>query len=117
MAKRVRVPISTARSKLFQLSDLVRNAADETVVVLEQRGGVESVALVREARLAYLEARVSEIERRDQPSFTLAGSLTSDLDDDGLDGALRAIRAEWSAGGPPELPTAGASRKVRRPRR
>jgi hypothetical protein len=96
MAKRVSVPISTARARLFHLTDLVRTSGDDTVVVLEQRGAGERVALVREARLAYLEARVTELEKREKPAFTLAGSLTSDLDDDGLIGALRAIRKEWT---------------------
>ena len=79
MGKRVRVPISTARAKLFQLTDLVRTSGDDTVVVFEQRGGLEQVALVRETRLAYLEARVTELDKRDAKPFSLAGSLTSDL--------------------------------------
>jgi hypothetical protein len=116
MAKRVRVPISTARSKLFHLTDLVRKSADDTVVVFEQRGGLEGVALVREARLAYLEARVSELEKREQPSFTLAGSLSTDLDDDALDSALRAIRSEWTSGTAASQPSTRKSRNQRRPR-
>ena len=63
MARRLRVPISTARAKLFQLTDLVRNADEDTVVLLEQRGTVGGVALVREARLAYLEARVAALDK------------------------------------------------------
>jgi hypothetical protein len=117
MAKRVKVPISTARSRLFELTDLVRTSGDDTVVVLEQRGGLERVALVREARLAYLEARVSELEQREQTPFTLAGSLSSDLDDGALDGALRAIRAEWTPGATPVSSYARSPRKARRPRR
>jgi hypothetical protein len=96
MARRVKVPISTARARLFQLTELVRSSADETVVIFQQRGGRESVALVREARLAYLEARVGELEKRDRQPFKLAGSLASDLDDDALAGALREIRREWA---------------------
>jgi 2-phospho-L-lactate guanylyltransferase (CobY/MobA/RfbA family) len=96
MAKRVNVPISSARARLFHLTDLVRTSGDDTVVVLEQRGAGERVALVREARLAYLEARAGELERREKPAFTLAGSLASDLDDDSLVDALRAIRKEWT---------------------
>ena len=87
--KRVRVPISAARARLFQLTDLVRTADDGTIVVLEQRGGLESVAMVREARLAYLEARVSELERREANPYALAGSLASELDDDALERSLR----------------------------
>jgi hypothetical protein len=117
VAKKVRVPISTARSRLFELTDLVRTSADDTVVVLEQRGGLERVALVREARLAYLEARVSELEKRDQPSFILAGSLSSELDDEALDGALRAIRTDWTPAAAPIPASARVSRKSRRARR
>lgn len=96
MGKRLRVPISTARATLFQLTDLVRTSGDDTVVVLEQRGGPEQVVLVREARLAYLEARVTEIEKRDEQPFRLAGSLTSDVDDGILERVLRDIRTECS---------------------
>ena len=96
MGKRLKVPISTARAKLFQLTNLVRTSGDDTVVVLEQRGGREQVALVREARLEYLEARVTELEKRDEQPFKLAGSLTSNLDDGALEKALREIRTEWT---------------------
>jgi hypothetical protein len=113
MSKRVRVPISTARAKLFELTDLVRTSADETVVVFEQRGGAEPVALVREARLAYLEARVNELEKRDEQPFRLGGSLGSDLDEDALDEALRAIRKEWT----PRSTSAQATRRPSATRR
>ena len=96
MGKRVNVPISAARAKLFQLAELVRSSGEDAVVVLEQRGESDRVALVREARLAYLEARVSELERKERRPFRLAGSLRSDLDDAGLDAALRTIRREWT---------------------
>lgn len=84
------------RPKLFQLTNLVRTSGDDTVVVIEQRGGPEPVALVREARLAYLDARVTELEKRDEQPFRLAGSLTSDLDDGVLEEVLRDIRREWT---------------------
>jgi hypothetical protein len=109
VGRRVRVPISTARATLFQLTDLVRTSGDETVVVLEQRGTSEGVALVREARLAYLEARVSELEKRTDQPFRLAGSLTSTLDDHALDETLRAVRLAWAPGSEPA--------RVRRSRR
>ena len=96
MGKRVNVAISAARAKLFQLVDLVRSSGEDAVVVLEQRGEPDRVALVREARLAYLEARVSELERRDRQPFRLAGSLASNLDDAALDAALRTIRSDWA---------------------
>jgi PIN domain nuclease of toxin-antitoxin system len=38
VAKRVSVPISTARKQLFQLTDLVRKSGDDTVVVRGQPG-------------------------------------------------------------------------------
>lgn len=108
MAKRVRVPISSARAKLFQLTDLVRTAGDDTVVVLEQRGGREGVALVREARLAYLEARVAAFEKQEGTPFRLAGSLSSPLDDEALADALRVIRTEWT---PRAKPVSSRSRR------
>lgn len=95
MAKRVKVPISTARIQLFQLADLVRKS-DDAVVVLEQRGGAEPVALVREARLAYLEERVTQLDERQDASFTLAGSLATELEGATLKQALHQIRQEWS---------------------
>jgi hypothetical protein len=98
MAKRLRVPISTARATLFQLGELVRRSGDDVAVVLEQRGVAEPLALVREARLAYLEERVRQLdeERREEP-FTLAGSLASDQDDEALGVLLREVRAGWVA--------------------
>lgn len=97
MARRVKVPISTARAKLFQLTDLVR-AGDDTVVVLEQRGGKDNVALVREARLAYLEARTAEAEKREQKPakpWRLAGSLKLLVSPEELEASLKASRREW----------------------
>lgn len=109
--KRVTVPISTARKQLFQLTDLVRKSGDDTVVVLEQRGTSERVALVREARLAYLEAQAAEVEKREQKPFKLAGSLKTNLDDDALEEALRQIRREWTPG------VVGPSLTANRPKR
>jgi hypothetical protein len=116
MSKRVNVPISAARAKLFQLADLVRSSSEDAVVVLEQRGEPDRVALVREARLAYLEARVSELERRERSPFKLAGSLASDLDDVSLDAALRTIRQEWTPRNGPALAGQGSTRGRRRRR-
>jgi hypothetical protein len=97
MARKLRVPLSTARARLFKLADLVSNS-DGAVVVLERRGHTEPVALVREARLAYLESRVAELEKREEVPFRLAGSLATPLDDAQLEQALRAIRIEWTPG-------------------
>jgi hypothetical protein len=111
----LRVPISTARAKLFQLSDLVRTSGDDTVVVLEQRGGVEPVALVREARLAYLEERVMQLDRPREAPFALAGSLATDKDDRSVEQALREIRRGWStaaAGAPAPAAPRGRRRRT-----
>jgi hypothetical protein len=100
MARRMTVPISTARKQLFQLTDLVRKSADDTVVVLGQRGGVEPVAIVREARLAYLEARVEELGKEDRTAFKLSGSLATELGDDALEQSLRELRSDWTPRAP-----------------
>jgi DNA-directed RNA polymerase sigma subunit (sigma70/sigma32) len=91
--------MSKARAKLFALADLVRGSGDDTAVVLEQRGGGEAVALVREARLNYLEDAVKQMEKASEKPFTLAGSMSSDLDDKALTQLLKDLRKEW--GGAP----------------
>ena len=97
--------MSQARAKLFSLAELVRGADDDTVVVLEQRGGGEGVALVREARLNYLEDRVKHLEKPSEKPFTLAGSLSSGLDDEALSETLKDLRKAWSK------PTGPAARR------
>lgn len=87
--------MSKARAKLFALADLVRGSGDDTAVVLEQRGGGEGVALVREARLNYLEDVVKQMEKPSEKPFTLAGSMSSDLDDKALMKVLKDLRKEW----------------------
>jgi hypothetical protein len=87
--------MSKARAKLFALADLVRGSGDDTAVVLEQRGGGEGVALVREARLNYLEDAVKQMERPSERPFKLAGSLSSELDDKALTELLKDLRKEW----------------------
>lgn len=87
--------MSNARAKLFALADLVRGSGDDTAVVLEQRGGGEGVALVREARLNYLEDVVKQIEKPSEKPFTLAGSLSSGLDDEALTEVLKDLRKGW----------------------
>ena len=113
MGKRVKVPVSEARAKLFELTDLVRRS-DDTVVVLEHRGSGQHVALVREARLAYLETKVKELEKREEKPFKLAGSLTTDLDDEALEQALREIRREWTPRALREEPPRPAKKARRR---
>jgi len=87
--------MSKARAKLFALADLVRGSGDDTAVVLEQRGHGEGVALVREARLTYLEDAVKQMEKPSEKPFTLAGSLSSELDDKALTELLKDLRKEW----------------------
>ena len=91
----MKLPISKGRARLFELAELVRSAGDDTVVVLEHRDGGEGVALVREARLAYLEDRVMQIDKQADKPFTLAGSLSSELDDRALLGVLKELRQAW----------------------
>jgi hypothetical protein len=91
--------MSKARAQLFALADLVRGSGDDTAVVLEHRGGGEGVALVREARLNYLEDVVKQMEKPSEKPFTLAGSMSSDLDDEALLQLLKDVRKEW--GGTP----------------
>ena len=122
MAKYKRVPISTARGELFKLAELVRQSRDGTIVVLEGRGGVESVALVREARLAYLEDRVARMDKQAPAPFTLAGSLATGVDDEKLTATLRELRQTWDRASPddPQPPRAPAARRAsarKRPRR
>jgi PHD/YefM family antitoxin component YafN of YafNO toxin-antitoxin module len=111
MSRKLAVPLSRARARLFQLADLV--STSDGTVVLERRGGAESVVLVREARLAYLEAKLAELEARDAAPFKLAGSLVSPVGDEQILEGLRAIRREWSA--TPAAPAA-RSRTSRRGR-
>ena len=87
--------MSKARAQLFALADLVRGSGDDTAVVLEQRGGGEGVALVREARLNYLEDVVKQMERPSEKPFKLAGSLSSELDDGALTELLKELRQAW----------------------
>ena len=92
--------MSKARAKLFALADLVRGSGDDTAVVLEQRGGGEGVALVREARLNYLEDAVKQMEKPSEKPFKLAGSLSSELDDKALTKLLKDLRKEWGPAPP-----------------
>lgn len=112
--------MSSARARLFQLADLVRQSRDETIVILEARGGVESVVLVRESRLAFLENHAARAAAPSSP-FVLAGSLTTDLDNDELAVSLRELRKDWGRGtspGPERRRAAGQPAKtLRRPRR
>ena len=94
--KRITVSISSARGRLFELADLVRQGGDDTVVVFEQRGTAEGVALVRESRLQYLEARVHELEKSPKKPFKVRGSLKLAVSADEFEEMLRQIRHEWN---------------------
>jgi hypothetical protein len=89
------MPLSKGRARLFELAEMVRGSDDDTAVILEQRGRGEGVALVREARLNYLEDRVSQMDKPSEKPFTLAGSLSSDLDDGALLDVLKDLRKGW----------------------
>ena len=119
MAKRVRVPVSSARSRLFDLLDMVRASDGSATVVLEQRGKPDGIALVREARLAYLEERVMHMDEQHEAAFTLGGSLAAEVDDATLELALRDLRMDWGVRPWPNPPAAGARKRgvSRRPRR
>lgn len=91
----VRMPISKARGQLFALADYVRT--NDVPVVLEQRGGLEAVALVRESRLAYLEATVAAFSApKAAGPLTLRGSLSTSLTDGEVDTALSSLRRAWA---------------------
>jgi hypothetical protein len=116
MAKKVKLPLSSARADLFKLAELVRQSRDGTIVVLEGRGGLEPVALVREARLTYLEERVAQMETNTAQPFSLAGSLASGVDDETLAASLLDLRRAWSSRdsapqGPPEKSAAKRRRR------
>jgi len=93
--KRISVSISSARSRLFELADLVRQGGDDTVVVFEQRGAAEGLALVRESRLKYLESRVRELDKTQKP-FQLRGSLKLAVTEDEFEAELKDIRRGWT---------------------
>lgn len=115
MAKRVKVPISAARARLFELANLVR-AGDDTVVVFEQRDKPDRVVLVKETRLAYLEAKVEAMEKEEEEPFELAGSIKLLVPPEELDAMLRQIRNEWTPSHlrNSETPPAATPRKRRR---
>jgi len=105
--------MSKARARLFDLADLVRKG-DDTVVILEERGSGEGVALVREARLDYLEDAVKEREKLKPGPLGVAGSLSSTLDDDDLQGVMTELRKAWSQRGARPEPRERRQRRQRR---
>ena len=53
--------------------------------------------MVREARLAYLEAKVEQTNRVHERPFKLAGSLKTYLSEDAIEQVFRELRKGWSA--------------------
>jgi hypothetical protein len=85
--------ISDARARLPELAR--RLAEDpEGVVFIEHRDRAERLAVITEKRLRYLESLVAGSIAREGGSFRLAGSMTSDLDDEELEGALKALKRD-----------------------
>lgn len=70
------ITASAARADFFNVLDQVARSSSEAVVI-RRRGRGEGVALVRESRLRYLEARINALEARarEEP-FRLIGSIT-----------------------------------------
>jgi len=95
MARKQRwsLSISEARARLPELARFL-SGAPEGVVLIEHRDRVERLALITVRRLRYLESLVSASQVRDGRGFELAGSMTSDLDDEQLDEALSAMKRE-----------------------
>jgi hypothetical protein len=95
--------MSRARARLFDLAALVRRS-DDTAVILQQRGHGEGVALVREARLNYLEDRMAQTDKVPEKAFTLAGSMSTDLSEAELVALMKDLRHAWSPGRPAATP-------------
>jgi hypothetical protein len=88
--------ISEARARLPELARYL-SATPDGVVFIEHRDRAERLALVTERRLRYLESLVASSLVREGGSFQLAGSMTSDLDDEGLEKALMDVKREVEA--------------------
>jgi hypothetical protein len=85
--------ISEARARLPELARYLSGAPDG-VILIEHRDRAERLALITERRLRYLESLVAASIVREGESFRLAGSMTSDLDDEELEEALSAVKRE-----------------------
>jgi 3-methyladenine DNA glycosylase/8-oxoguanine DNA glycosylase len=88
--------ISEARARLPELARFL-SVAPDGVVLIEHRDRAERLALITERRLRYLESIAEASRVREGGSFQLAGSMTSDLDDEELDKALMAVKREGEA--------------------
>lgn len=87
------IKISEARGKLPELAKYLVRHPDQ-VVWVEHRDLGERLALTTETHLRYLETMVRELRKQVSRPFKLAGSVTTDLNDQELEAALRAIREE-----------------------
>ena len=98
MAQKTRwsVSISEARARLPELARYLSGSPDG-VVLIEHRDREERLALITERRLRYLESLSAASFVREGGSFQLAGSMTSDLDDEELEEALSALKRETEA--------------------
>ena len=90
------ISISEARARLPELARFLADTP-QGVVLIEHRDRAERLALITERRLRYLESLLAASLVRKDGSFQLAGSMTSDLDDDGLEEALSALKREGEA--------------------
>src|SRR3972149_10589043 len=90
--------ISEARARLPELARYWRGEP-AGVVFIEHRDRAERLALITERRLRYLESLVGASMVREGGSFQLAGSMTSELDDEELEKALMAVKREGEGPG------------------
>jgi PHD/YefM family antitoxin component YafN of YafNO toxin-antitoxin module len=88
-----RISISEARGRLPELARYVTET-DDKVVLIDHRDLPGALVLTTEAHLRSLTTMIDELKRRDREPFRLEGSITSDLSDEELEGALEEIRAE-----------------------
>ena len=88
--------ISEARARLPELAQLVMESPGKRIII-EHRDRKERVVLIAESHLIRLEAMVEHLKQQGGGSFTLAGSITSDLSDDELEAALAGLREEAAA--------------------
>lgn len=89
------IGIAEARRRLPELAARVARRVGEVVVIENQRRG-ERVMLAAEAYVRNLEAIVAET-REGRGAFVLAGSMSSGLDGDALEQAMRDLRREAEA--------------------
>ncbi len=71
MGRRVNVPISTARAKLFQLADLVRSSDEDVVVVLGSGASQTAWRWCARRGLAISRPARPSSKRRDRQPFKL----------------------------------------------